>query len=344
MAHSLHSTKAYDALFKLNSKRLIHECPMRTNRSLRCLKMAPILGTIVGVSIIVLLFRSRETEISLLTLETASSEKPAQRRFSIPTARQVMKTLSDQAELDEAITLVDPDRAMDPTDREYRIGFERHRAIKTWRAAPCAKHPDFDGVLITLLENGYGIKEWPEAIRAITSWSEVEFHNANQLRQLGVGEEDIPREVERYRNENLGEWKRCRAMLKASTGITDDKLLDELMNIPLHWPFFNDPLNTANVVNHRGEAFLSDSDWMEPRHVEALERYSGEARKRLTALEITELYADEVMLVNEYEAILDRENVHPALSDYRDDDYYENKRRLNELGHQKVEMLQSRQE
>ncbi len=284
-----------------------------------------------------------DAENVLRPRDARNVEVPAGPSFTMPTAKRVFDSLRIEKHLEDDRPRIDTFRAMDQSDREYRLEFERHRAIKTWRGAPCAKHPDFDGVLIELLENGYGISEWPAAIRAITSWSEVEFHHVDQLRQLGVGEVDIPRERERYRNENLGEWKRCRAMLKATTGIEDDFLLDNLMNTPLHWPLFNDPLNTVNVVNRRGEAFLNDTDWMESRHLQARDRYEGEPRKQRTALEITELFADDVMLVNEYEAILDRDDIHPALSEYRGDDYYENKRRLDELGQQKVEMLRSKE-
>ena len=125
-------------------------------------------------------------------------------------------------------------------------------------------------------------------------------------------------------------------MLKSRTGIEDDTLLDELMNTPLHWPFYNDPLNTANVVFNRGEELLQDSAWMEPKHLEAIARYQGETIPQQTVAEIAADHGDAPLFINEHEAILDREDVSPALTPFRDDAYYEHKRRLHELGEQKV--------
>ena len=294
-----------------------------------------------AIAIAVLLFRRPVSPLSERPVSTPdNAPRDSFLRLNTPSAIRITEAREKQALADEGRTRFDPVRAMDLSDKEYRIQFERHRSIKTWKGAPCAKYHEFDGVLVKLLENGYGITEWPESIRAITSWSEYEHHNTNQLRLLGVAEEDIPREVERFRNENLGEMNRCRAMLKASTGIDSDDLLDDLMNTPLHWPFYNDPLNTANVVNHRGEGLLEDSDWMEAHHLDALANHTGEPVKQLTATEIATKYGDEPMFVNEYEAILDRKDIHPALVPYRDDAYYENKRRLSELGEQKLKHVQ----
>lgn len=190
-----------------------------------------------------------------------------------------------------------------------------------------------------LLENGYGIAEWPEAIGSISSWSELEHHNTGQMRLLGVSEEDIPREVTRFRNENIGEWKKYRAILKSRTGISDDGLLNDLMHVELHWPFYNDPLNTEDLVFNQGESFLSDADWMEPRHDDALDRYEGDVINELTAREIAGKWGNEMFKVNEHEAILDRENIHPALREFRGENYYESKRRLSELGARRVEQM-----
>ena len=233
----------------------------------------------------------------------------------------------------------DTARSWDLEDREYRLQFEKHRSIKTYLNAPCRDYPKYQEVLMTLLEHGYGIREWPEAVRAISSWSELEHHNTGQMRLLGVSESDIPREMQRFRNENIGDWRRCRALLKSTTGIEDEALLSDLMNIPLHWPYFSDPLNAEGVGFHQGEVFLNDGDWMAPEHVAALGHYQGEPPPERTLSEITATLGEEPFLVNENESIADRENISPALAPYRGDDYYENKHRLHQLGEQRVNDL-----
>ncbi len=262
-----------------------------------------------------------------------SSARP---RVEFPDARAIASAQLEQRQGDSERMAYDPTRAWNLEDKEYRLAFENHRAIKTYFGAPCRNYPEYQGVLIRLLENGYGIREWPEAVRAISSWSEVEHHNTDQIRLLGVPEEDIPREMDRYRSENVGQWRRCRAMLKARTGIENEELLDELMDIPLHWPFYSDPLNAGGVVQSRGEPLLGDTDWMEQRHLEAIARYQGEARPAMTAADVASTFGDEPLYVNEHEAILDREDIHPALAPFRGEDYYEHKRRLHELGEQKI--------
>jgi len=106
----------------------------------------------------------------------------------------------------------DTTRAWDLEDRDYRLKFEKHRSIKTYLSAPCRDYPKYQEVLMTLLEHGYGIREWPEAVRAISSWSELEHHNTGQMRLIGVPESDIPREIQRFRNENIG--SRCNLHVK----------------------------------------------------------------------------------------------------------------------------------
>ncbi|GEM_PF-1148854 len=266
-------------------------------------------------------------------------------KLNIPDPSLISFRRQDLTERESDREIFDTARAWDLEDRDYRLKFEKHRSIKTYLSAPCRDYPKYQEVLMTLLEHGYGIREWPEAVRAISSWSELEHHNTGQMRLIGVPESDIPREIQRFRNENIGDWRRCRALLKSTTGIEDDALLNDLMNIPLHWPYFSDPLNVDGVGFQQGESFLNDGDWMAPEHVAALGRYQGEPLPERTLSEITATLGEEPLLVNENESIADRENISPALAPYRGDDYYETKRRLHELGeHQVQDIMQNSQE
>jgi len=306
-----------------------------------------LLATVLLIGLLVVLFNRperKQSEEAPTTMRERHMVAPLRSELVTPSANSIAAD-RERTAIDEANKpKFEAARASDQSDREYRLKFEKHRAIKTYLGAPCRNYPAYQGLMTKLLENGYGVEEWPEAVRGISSWSEIEHHNANQMRLLGIPEEAIPREVERYRNENIGEWKRSRSMLKSRTGIDDEPLLDELMNLPLHWSLYNDPLNTAGIGFHSGETLLDDSDWMESQHSNAAVRFTGEQSLKKTITEITAAYGDAPLMVNENEAIIDKEDLPSALAPFRDNAYYEIKRNMHEMGKQRVQDAKKAQE
>lgn len=171
---------------------------------------------------------------------------------------------------DDALS-VNTERAVRSLD--YLMKVQKSNAIRQYLDAPRRDDPEYQSVLISLLEHGYGIEQWAPTCSLILAWQMPIFLTTTDLQALGYSGETLEKKLQEHIDAHQDFKQSLLRTAAIGTGINDLGYVEELMDIPLRVARNEAPFGYSGVTATQGERLLSDADWMNKSHLAAQERY-----------------------------------------------------------------------
>ena len=198
-------------------------------------------------------------------------------------------TLDLRNNASKSISSESSEDSFDPArhDPDYLAKVARSRLIGAYLESPLRNVPKYRGLLMDLLEHGYGVEEWAASLYFLkilhghAGRSDI-AHDPGYFEKLEIPlDPDKPESIRGYsvipisRESHLEEVRRS---LYLVTRIDDDKLLDQILNFDM-----SELANDAKVLGDRtispGDSFYSDSDWLDDELIAARRRYGGKRKE-----------------------------------------------------------------
>lgn len=182
----------------------------------------------------------------------------------------------------------DPDGYFDPdrTDLEYQRKVRRHNQIGQFLTSSRKDDPVYQKVMLTLLENGYGIEEWGEAVSILGFYHLPVVAERQALMNAGFSPQQIEGELEDAKRQQHRHLRMVEDNLLRRCGISDPDLVKELLAIELEFLPNEDVIGLGPLRTIRGDRLLGDEDWLDEDFLAARARYQGEPRIRPDPFEL----------------------------------------------------------
>ena len=192
---------------------------------------------------------------------------------------QIETLHSSKAEREARIAL-DPDAYWDPgrTDSAYRSKVVRHNQISQFLTSSRREDPAYRAVMVKLLENGYGLSDWVDFVGVASQYHMPVSLARNRLEAEGFLGDEIERELVPARAHQSALRRHVVGTCRMVIGISDQRLIDELLEIELPFTPGYQVLGVGPMAMIRGDRLYTDSDWIDEDFLSAAERYTGAKR------------------------------------------------------------------
>lgn len=192
---------------------------------------------------------------------------------------QIETLPSAKAEREARIAL-DPDAHWDPdrTDSTYRSKVIRHNQISQFLTSSRREDPAYRAVMVKLLENGYGLSDWVDFVGVASQFHMPVSLARSRLEAEGFLADEIELELVPARAHQSALRRHVIATCRMVMGISDQRLIDELLEIELPFAAGDQVLGVGPMAMIRGDRLYTESDWMDEAFHSASERYSGPKR------------------------------------------------------------------
>lgn len=244
------------------------------------------MAMLVGVAIVALFVIDRSGDSDLETSPpetTASPASPATQAAlgsngitDMARASVQGKYARDQLIAENPSAYFDPDR----TDSDYLRNVRRHNQIGQWLTSSRKDDPAYRELMRVLLENGYGIEEWGEAVSILGFHHLPVVIQRHALMEAGFSPQQIEDELAGARREQAHQLPMVRENLAWRCGVSDDALVDRLLAIELEFLPNEDVLGLGPLRTIRGDKLHTDSDWLVDEFATAQASYDGPPRRR----------------------------------------------------------------
>ena len=205
--------------------------------------------------------------------------------FKAPSASEIQQ--SREMKLKRA--QVDSDRFFNRErfvhDQDYARKCRKYLAIGRYQNSSRRGDPNYEKVLHTLLQNGYGIEQWEDACNRLMQLHQPLLSRRVSLEQRGYSEEEIQESLREVRNSLRPLERRVAGLIVQKIGIMEPEAIASLMSIPIVVGNNENPFGLGNRRFSEGDRILTDDDWMTPEHRASLASYQGEPRPQLTSSE-----------------------------------------------------------
>jgi len=151
-------------------------------------------------------------------------------------------------------------------EKEYLLKVKKSNAIRQYLEAPRRDDPQFQEVLNTLLENGYGIEHWATTCSLILAWQMPIYLTEMDLKAQGYQGEDLNAKLAEILNDKADFKSTLVEAGPRSTGIDDKELIASLMEIPLRTTNNEAPFGYGGMTTLEGDKIFTDDDWMTETH------------------------------------------------------------------------------
>lgn len=184
-----------------------------------------------------------------------------------------------KAERDRLIA-ENPDEYFDPRgehehSRRYRENHGRHNVISRFTSAPHRDHPEMQRLMILLLENGYDVEDWVNAVDAVDFLRKHDAIRRKEMEAAGFSEEEIQADMDLMGETLRGIKTRAFYEHLQITSSIGKELADQIMEFDLPVEVDRNLKGDGPYQTIRGDRFLTDADWLTDAFREARARYTG---------------------------------------------------------------------
>ena len=238
------------------------------------------LGILVGLSVWSADSPSADASPADTRIPQVSSEGDGK---GSPINQAVRATMQGKAERDRRIA-ENPDAYFDPdrTDPWYQAQVRRHNQIGQFLSSTRRDDPSYRKILTLLLENGYGIEEWTEAVSILGFHHLPVVLKRHSLMEAGFSPQQVEDHLGSAKLQQQQQLRLIHDNLRARCGIDDPELMDTLIGVELEFLPNEEVLGLGPLRTIRGDKLYTDEDWLDAEFAAAKARYQGAPKVRVS--------------------------------------------------------------